>query len=72
MDNENIFILSKGIIFKQYLCDNTVYSMLDTVSTRLQEVYARWNRRTEVKRNPESDTTPFSIKGKIFIQGKKF
>ncbi|KAK9294563.1 hypothetical protein QLX08_010868 [Tetragonisca angustula] len=38
------------------------FSMLDTVSTRLQEVYARWNRRTEVKRNPESDTTPFSIK----------
>ena len=71
MDNEYIFILSKGIIFKQHLCD-TVYSMLDTVSTRLQEVYARWNRRTEVKRNPESDTTPFSIKGKIFIRGKKF
>ncbi|KAK1125192.1 hypothetical protein K0M31_006532 [Melipona bicolor] len=37
------------------------FSMLDTVSTRLQEVYARWNRRTEIKRNPELDTTPLSV-----------
>ncbi|XP_050594328.1 glycerol-3-phosphate acyltransferase 1, mitochondrial isoform X3 [Bombus affinis] len=37
-------------------------SMIDIVSTRLQEVYAKWNRRTEIKRNPESDTVRFSTK----------
>lgn len=36
--------------------------MIDIVSTRLQEVYAKWNRRTEIKRNPESNTVRFSIK----------
>lgn len=42
--------------------------MIDIVSTRFQEVYAKWNRRTEIKRNPESNTVRFSIKGKTFIQ----
>lgn len=41
--------------------------MVDILSTRLQEVYAKWESRTEVIRNTESNTTRFSIRGKIFI-----
>ncbi|XP_012153369.1 glycerol-3-phosphate acyltransferase mino isoform X3 [Megachile rotundata] len=36
-------------------------SMVDVLSTRLQEVYAKWETRTEVTRNPESSTTRLSL-----------
>ncbi|CAK9807765.1 Glycerol-3-phosphate acyltransferase 1, mitochondrial [Anthophora quadrimaculata] len=36
-------------------------NMVDILSTRLQEVYAKWETRTEVTRNPETNTTRFSI-----------
>ncbi|XP_076164883.1 glycerol-3-phosphate acyltransferase mino isoform X2 [Ptiloglossa arizonensis] len=35
--------------------------MVDVLSTRLQEVYAKWEAKTEVKRNPESDAARFSL-----------
>ncbi|XP_012153370.1 glycerol-3-phosphate acyltransferase mino isoform X4 [Megachile rotundata] len=35
--------------------------MVDVLSTRLQEVYAKWETRTEVTRNPESSTTRLSL-----------
>ncbi|KOC63702.1 Glycerol-3-phosphate acyltransferase 1, mitochondrial [Habropoda laboriosa] len=35
--------------------------MVDILSTRLQEVYAKWETRTEVSRNPESRPARFSI-----------
>ncbi|XP_071866860.1 glycerol-3-phosphate acyltransferase mino [Bombus fervidus] len=49
-----------GVLF--YFFNFGASSMIDIVSTRLQEVYAKWNRRTEIKRNPESSTARFSIK----------
>nr|XP_012153368.1 PREDICTED: glycerol-3-phosphate acyltransferase 1, mitochondrial isoform X3 [Megachile rotundata] len=39
----------------------TASSMVDVLSTRLQEVYAKWETRTEVTRNPESSTTRLSL-----------
>lgn len=41
--------------------------MVDILSTRLQEVYAKWETRTAVMRNPESSTTRLLIEGKNFI-----
>ncbi|KZC05904.1 PREDICTED: glycerol-3-phosphate acyltransferase 1, mitochondrial isoform X2 [Dufourea novaeangliae] len=35
--------------------------MVDILSTRLQEVYAKWESRTEVKRNSEPTTTRYSF-----------
>lgn len=35
--------------------------MVDVLSTRLQEVYATWETRTEVSRNPEPAATRFSL-----------
>ncbi|KAL6262598.1 hypothetical protein P5V15_005392 [Pogonomyrmex californicus] len=35
--------------------------MVDVLSTRLQEVYAKWETRTEVRRNAEPTTTRFSL-----------
>nr|XP_033203282.1 glycerol-3-phosphate acyltransferase 1, mitochondrial isoform X2 [Bombus vancouverensis nearcticus] len=49
-----------GVLF--YFFNFGASSMIDIVSTRLQEVYAKWNRRTEIKRNPELNTVRFSIK----------
>ncbi|XP_071625554.1 glycerol-3-phosphate acyltransferase 1, mitochondrial isoform X6 [Temnothorax longispinosus] len=37
--------------------------MVDVLSTRLQEVYAKWETRTEVTRNAEPTTTRFSLDG---------
>ncbi|KYN23327.1 PREDICTED: glycerol-3-phosphate acyltransferase 1, mitochondrial isoform X2 [Trachymyrmex cornetzi] len=37
--------------------------MVDVLSTRLQEVYAKWETRTQVTRNAEPTTTPFSLDG---------
>lgn len=37
--------------------------MVDVLSTRLQEVYAKWETRTEVTRNEEPTTTRFSLDG---------
>lgn len=44
--------------------------MVDILSTRLQEVYAKWEARAEVSRNPESNTARFSISGKMIIKKK--
>ncbi|XP_017889920.1 glycerol-3-phosphate acyltransferase 1, mitochondrial isoform X2 [Ceratina calcarata] len=41
-----------GVLF--YFFNFRASNMVDIVSTRLQEVYANWETRTEVKRNPES------------------
>lgn len=40
--------------------------MVDVLSTRLQEVYAKWETRTEVTRNAEPTTTRFSLDGNCF------
>ncbi|KAH0947161.1 hypothetical protein HN011_010481, partial [Eciton burchellii] len=36
-------------------------NMVDVLSTRLQEVYAKWETRTEVMRNVQPPTTRFSL-----------
>lgn len=36
--------------------------MVDVLSTRLQEVYAKWESRTEVKRNSEPSTNRYSVR----------
>ncbi|XP_018313534.1 glycerol-3-phosphate acyltransferase 1, mitochondrial isoform X1 [Mycetomoellerius zeteki] len=37
--------------------------MVDVLSTRLQEIYAKWETRTQVTRNAEPTTTRFSLDG---------
>lgn len=39
-------------------------NMVDVMSTRLHEVYAKWESRTEVPRNLESNTPRLSLGGK--------
>lgn len=39
-------------------------NMVDVLSTRLQEVYAKWESRTDVTRNPEPNTPRLSLDGK--------
>lgn len=40
--------------------------MVDVVSTRLQEVYAKWEARTNVDRNGDDNTPRLSLDGKIY------
>ncbi|XP_011863958.1 PREDICTED: glycerol-3-phosphate acyltransferase 1, mitochondrial isoform X2 [Vollenhovia emeryi] len=42
---------------------NTPNKMVDVLSTRLQEVYAKWETRTAVTRDAEPTTTRFSLEG---------
>lgn len=49
-----------GVLY--YFFNFRASSMVDILSTRLQEVYAKWESRTEVIRNTESNTTRFSIR----------
>lgn len=37
--------------------------MLDVVSMRLQEVYAKWEAKTEITRNEGSNSNRFSLDG---------
>jgi len=41
--------------------------MVDVLSTRLQEVYAKWETRTEVTRNAEPTSTRFSLDGNFLF-----
>ncbi|XP_011341391.1 glycerol-3-phosphate acyltransferase 1, mitochondrial isoform X2 [Ooceraea biroi] len=46
-----------------YLFNLRPNNMVDVLSTRLQEVYAKWESRTQVIRNAEPTTTRFSLDG---------
>jgi len=48
--------------FRNYI-DCRPNNMVDVLSTRLQEVYAKWETRTEVMRNAQPPTTRFSLDG---------
>ncbi|XP_029045930.1 glycerol-3-phosphate acyltransferase 1, mitochondrial isoform X1 [Osmia bicornis bicornis] len=59
MDGFVEIFLFFGVLF--YFFNYRAPSMVDILSTRLQEVYAKWETRTEVRRNTESSTTRFSL-----------
>ncbi|XP_043265956.1 glycerol-3-phosphate acyltransferase 1, mitochondrial isoform X1 [Colletes gigas] len=59
MDGLVEIFLFFGVLF--YFFNFRANNMVDIVSTRLQEVYAKWETRTAVNRNPESNTTRFSL-----------
>ncbi|XP_076382724.1 glycerol-3-phosphate acyltransferase mino isoform X1 [Megalopta genalis] len=59
MDGLVEIFLFFGILF--YFFNFRANTMVDVLSTRLQEVYAKWESRTEVKRNSESSTNRYSV-----------
>ncbi|CAL7938466.1 unnamed protein product [Xylocopa violacea] len=59
MDGLVEIFLFFGVLF--YFFNFRASNMVDVLSTRLQEVYAKWETRTKIRRNPESNTTRFSI-----------
>ncbi|XP_076678138.1 glycerol-3-phosphate acyltransferase mino [Andrena cerasifolii] len=63
-----VFLLF-GVLF--YFFNFRPNNMVDVLSTRLQEVYAKWETRAEVRRNPESTTTRFSVE-EIRRTGQQF
>ncbi|XP_053977074.1 glycerol-3-phosphate acyltransferase 1, mitochondrial isoform X1 [Hylaeus volcanicus] len=60
MDGLVEIFLFFGVLF--YFFNFRPNNMVDVVSTRLQEVYAKWETRTEVKRNAETTTARFPLK----------
>lgn len=50
-----------------FKCDRRANTMVDVLSTRLQEVYAKWESRTEVKRNLEPSSNLYSMGGKVSV-----
>ncbi|XP_043469028.1 glycerol-3-phosphate acyltransferase 1, mitochondrial isoform X1 [Leptopilina heterotoma] len=50
-----------GVLY--YLFNDRANNMVDVMSTRLHEVYAKWERRTEVPRNLDSNAPRLSLGG---------